>query len=131
MEPCSQKDRISKIENAVERIEATVMELRTDFSQVKEKVNEALEKVWEHEDALNGRGKEVGLIARVSELVTTLEEMRIMLKGKGDDPGMVGTLRQIKAAMDKREDTEKWLFRLIGAYIVLELVKAILPMIAG
>ena len=80
---------------------------------------------------LNGRGKEVGLIARVAELVDTLEEMRTMLKGKGEDPGMVGTLRQIKEALDKREDTEKWLFRLIGAYMALEIVKAVLPMVAN
>ncbi|HZW03171.1 MAG TPA: hypothetical protein VFF68_04545 [Anaerolineaceae bacterium] len=131
MEPCSQDSRIGKIEKAVERIETTVNELRTDYSQVKAKVNEALEKVRGHDDALNGLGKEGGVIVRVSDLVEGFEEIKMMLKGKGEDPGMAGTLKSIKEALDKREDTEKWLFRLIGAYIFLELVKATLPIIVS
>ena len=70
------------------------------------------------------------ILASISQLVSlAADTLRIRLRWA--DLGMAGTLRQIKETLDKREDTEKWLFRLIGAYILLELAKAILQMIAG
>lgn len=70
------------------------------------------------------------ILASISQLVSlAADTLRIRLRWA--DLGMAGTLKHIKEALDKREDTEKWLFRLIGAYIILELAKAILPVIAG
>jgi hypothetical protein len=76
---------------------------------------------------LKGKGRDVGLVARVSNMDGTLEELRTILKGKCDDPGMVGAIKSIKDSLAKREDTEKWAFRLIGAYMIVEILEKVLP----
>jgi hypothetical protein len=121
------EESITRLEAALERVEGAVTELRQDFFIFKERVETALMKVTEHDELLKGKGRDVGLVARVSNMDGTLEELRTILKGKCDDPGMVGAIKSIKDSLAKREDTEKWAFRLIGAYMIVEILEKVLP----
>jgi hypothetical protein len=57
-----------------------------------------LDQVAEHDRALKGNNGTIGVIARVANSTGTMDDLGTTIRGRGDDPGLVGKI-------DKRAKT--------------------------
>jgi hypothetical protein len=121
MDPCTQTDRIGRIEEAVNGISAQVSALVTEFQVLKGKVEPVLAKVEEHDTALYGSNGNVGIVsdvARVSKALDVLDELNGALKGVGDKPGLISVISTLSEQMKEGKDTNKWVSRVVLGWVI-------------
>ncbi len=122
---CYQEERINRMERAVERIEEQVHQLVMEFSSLKGKMEQALQRQNDHQEVLYGMKGTTGLLGWKEKAAETLEELKLALKGYGDEPGLIAEIRALAKKIDEWDDTKKWLIRLVGALIVTEVLKLV------
>lgn len=91
MEPCSQTDRILRIEKSVDEIGDKVSQIAGSVDILVVKITPFIEKVSEHDRALRGSNGDVGIVANVSDIRNTIKEWA---------------------------DNQKWLFRLVVGWLI-------------
>ena len=126
MEPCQQENRITRIENAVGEIGEKVNNIAADVSVIREKIDGVTRTVEEHDRALYGNNGGVGVVAKVVQSVETLEDLKIALKGKGEEPGLISDIRTLMDWMGEWKDGRKWINRLLVGLAVAEVFRIIL-----
>ena len=124
--PCQQAERIERIENAVDRMTGQVSTLVTDFSVLKQRVETALDRVDDHEDMLKGVNGDVGVVAKVANLVEVFDELHETLRGKGKEPGLIAAIDTLTKKIAEWDDTKKWIGRLIVGWFITSLLGLLL-----
>jgi len=118
MEPCSQEQRISRIEQAVNAIDQKVEGLVLEFQLFKAKMDSVLNSVEEHDRALKGNNGTVGLIAKVANALDVLYELNAALKGREEKPGLIATIDRLSKTVECWNDDRKWITRLVIGWVI-------------
>ncbi len=126
MEPCQQEQRITRIEASVDVISEKVNLVANDISVIRDKVEAVTKTVDEHDRALYGSNGSVGVVAKVVQSVETLEDLKVALRGKGEEPGLISDIRTLMNWMGEWKDGRKWLNRLLAGLAVAEVFRIIL-----
>jgi hypothetical protein len=129
MEPCTQEERIGRIEDAVEKIGGQVQTLLGDFQLLRSKVEDALQTVAEHDRALKGNNGTIGLIAKVANALDVLSDLQEALRGKGEKPGLIATIDRLVKITEEWADTRKWVSRLIWGWVITTLLMLLLELV--
>lgn len=106
--------RLTRVEQAVQRIENQVSQLLRDFAEFKARVECMIE---DHQSILYGAKDRTGLVHQSEHL----EELERALKGYGREPGLIADIKNLLDKMNKYEDANKWLTRVILGAILAEL----------
>lgn len=122
MEPCIQEQRITRIEASVGAITKKVSQVSSDVSAIHDKMEAVTKTVEEHDRALYGSNGGVGVVAKVVQSVETLEDLKIALKGKGEDPGLIADIKNLMGFMADQKDERKWLARGVAMLVIAQLV---------
>ncbi len=122
MEPCMQEGRITRIEASVNVITEKVNQVAGDVSVIREKVEGVTRTVEEHDHALYGNNGGVGVVAKVMQSVEVLDDLKVALKGKGEDPGLISDIRNLMGNMADQKDERKWLMRAVVGVIIAQLI---------
>lgn len=118
MEPCTQEQRITRIEQAVENIAEKVEGLVLEFQTFRARMDNVLLSVEEHDRALKGNNGTVGLIAKVANALDVLNELNLALKGHAEKPGLIATIDRLSKTVECWNDDRKWITRLIIGWVV-------------
>lgn len=118
---CIQKERLQKIEELMLQALNRVNEVQALGPQIKL----VLDQVAEHDRALKGKNGTVGIIAKVAGSADTIEDLNTTIRGKGEDPGLVGKIDKLVEAVEGLKDDRKWLTRLIVGWVVMTLLGVI------
>ena len=129
MEPCTQEGRITRIEASVNVITEKVNQVATDVSVIREKVEGVTEKVEEHDRALYGSNGSSGVVAKVVQSVETLDDLKVALKGRGEDPGLISDIKNLMGFMLEQKDERKWLLRAVVGVILAQLIGLIFMLV--
>ena len=84
------------------------------------------DKVEEHDRALYGNNGNVGVVAKVVSSVETLEDLKMALRGKGEEPGLIADIRTLMNWMGDWKDERKWINRLLIGLAIAEVFRIIL-----
>ena len=126
MQPCTQEHRITRIEASVDVISEKVNQVANDVSVIRDKVEAVTKTVDEHDRALYGSNGSVGVVAKVVQSVETLEDLKIALRGKGEEPGLISDIRTLMDWMGEWKDGRKWINRLLAGLAVAEVFRIVL-----
>jgi hypothetical protein len=137
MDLCLQNDRISRVEIAVDKIATQVGELGNAFAILTERLNPILAKVEEHDRTLLGCNGEVGLVAKVETAMDIQESLRMLLKGREGQGGMMTILTvlgvQVQTLIDQnksRTEERTWLTRVVVGMLVAGTISAFAYLLA-
>lgn len=120
--PCEQEDRITRIENTVEKVATDVATIGTNVLIIKEKVEEYGATIKKHDDILRGEGGDLGLVAQTKVNTRDVTELVSALKGEKDEPGLISVIADLAKRLGKKDDWEQWLYRLVGAGVITGLI---------
>jgi hypothetical protein len=56
-------------------------------------IKQVLDQVAEHERALRGNNGTIGVVAMVANSMGTIDNLDTTIRGRGEDPGLVGKLK--------------------------------------
>ncbi len=115
---CIQEERIQKVEEAVEQIASQVSLTYTKISGIETKLEKALVRLSEHHSILYGERGSSGLLAWKERAAETVDELKLALKGYGDEPGLIAEIKNLSKKISEWDDTKKWITRLVIGYIV-------------
>lgn len=104
---CTQENRLVRIEKMLQEASACSGSISTRTQVIESRVDKVEDAIDEHEKAIRGYNGTPGLVGRLTADEAILGELQLALKGRGEDPGMIGTVKQIKITMDKWEDSQK------------------------
>lgn len=116
------ENRLVRVELAVTRLEGQVSQLVSEFAGLKERVEDMLNRVDDHQSVLYGVKGKSGLIAQ-SEV---LEELKDALKGVGKEAGLIAEIQTLTNKVQEWEDGRKWLTRLVVGAVLADVVINIL-----
>ena len=128
MEPCTQEQRITRIENTVGEIGEKVNTIAADVTVIRASTVAMTAKVEEHDQALYGNNGNVGIVAKVVSSMETLEDLKVALRGKGEEPGLISDIRTLMDWMGEWKDGRKWINRLLVGLAVAEVFRIILEL---
>jgi len=126
MEPCQQEGRITRIEASVKVITEKVNRVAEDVSVIRANTEAMATKVEEHDRALYGNNGNIGVVAKVVSSVEALEDLKMALRGKGEDPGLIADIRTLMNWMGDWKDERKWINRLLIGLVVAEVFRIII-----
>lgn len=109
--------RVTKLEQAIERIEIQVIQIGNDVTLLKEKLETVLCKVDDHQEVLYGDKGRRGLISKIE----TIDELNLALKGYGREPGLIADIQALNMKISEWDDGRKWLTRLIIGAVIAEI----------
>ena len=118
MQPCTQTDRIGRMEQNVQDIAKQTNEIANSVAILVVKLEPVITKVYENERALRGTNGDMGLVARVVGMTDVVNDLSVTIKGKGEDTGLVGEVSGIGKTIKEWADNQKWLFRMIVGWLV-------------
>jgi hypothetical protein len=119
MEPCTQEGRITRIETAVTAIGEQVTTLVTSVNELKTKVEPVMARVEEHDRALYGNNGTVGIVAKVANSLEVLDDLKLALRGKEEEPGLIAVIKELSDKVNDITDERKWLLRLLIGAVLL------------
>ncbi len=93
---------------------------------IKDRVETITSTIEEHDRALYGNNGNVGVVAKVVSSVETLEDLKMALRGKGEDPGLIADIRTLMNWMGDWKDERKWLARVIIGVVITQLIGYVL-----
>lgn len=133
MNPCTQEDRIGRIEGAVGEINKSVGALSSDVAVIKDKVLGMSDQVTDHERVLRGSNGDLGVISKIENSLPKIDRMEQAIF---EDGGLKESMKDIsacmaasrerevaaaekeKAVVAEKKDNFKWLWRyVLGAII--------------
>ncbi len=114
--------RLVRVEVVVSRMEGQINQLVTEFAGLKEQLQEMICKVEDHQEALYGEHGKPGLISQGE----TLEELKGALKGYGREPGLIADIKNLLTEVAAIKSDRKWIYRLILAAIVTDVLTRVL-----
>ncbi len=114
--------RLTRVEVVVSRLEGQINQLVAEFSGLKERLQELLCTVEDHQNILYGEHGKPGLVSR-SE---TLDELKGAIKGYGREPGISADIKNLLAEVASIKDERKWIYRLILAAIITDVLTRII-----
>ena len=129
VQPCTQTDRIGRIEDSVKEISNQTKDIAHSVEILVLKMEPIIEKVNQHERALRGSNGDVGMVAKVSGMTEVVNDLHLMIKGRGEDTGMAGDVSDIGKTVKAWADNQKWLFRLIVGWLIITALGAFLYVI--
>ncbi len=115
---CTQENRITRIEEAVQEVNDKVDNLSDSVLTLTTILTPILDKVNEHDKVLRGSGGETGMLATVSDISKKMGELYTTIRGQGEDPGMVGFISELKKKLKESADTQQWLLRLVVGWSI-------------
>jgi hypothetical protein len=121
MEPCSQKDRIERLEGAVDKIGEEVSQIAVDVSTIKTRMEPLIEMVGIHDRALRGTNGDIGITAKVTKAAEAMADLTLALRGRADEPGLIGDIHSLKKWTAEMKDERKWLTRLVIGIVLAEI----------
>src|SRR5271157_6016755 len=89
---CEQDERITRIEESVERMDGKIDTLNTNQQKVITWLEIYMKRTDEHDIILKGENGEIGVVAKVVQAVDILTELNTALKGKEDKPGLIAAI---------------------------------------
>ena len=122
MEPCTQENRITRIENTVGEIGSKVNTIAADVTVIRASTEAMAAKVEEHDRALYGNNGNVGVVAKVVQSVEKLEDLAIALRGKGEEPGLIAEIRNLMNYVGEQKDERKWMTRAVIGVVIAQLL---------
>jgi len=84
-----------------------------------------LDQVAEHDRALRGNNGTIGVIAKVSSSMGTIDDLDTTIRGRGEDPGLVGKIDKLVETVESLKDDRKWLVRIIIGWVIMTLLGVI------
>lgn len=129
MEPCSQENRISRMEAAIDIIAKKVDGLASDFQLLKARMEDVLLSVEEHDRALKGNNGTIGLIAKVAGALEVLSDLQEALRGRGEKPGLIAMIDKLAHVAEGWEDTKKWAGRLVAGWMITTVLMILLELL--
>lgn len=93
--------------------------ISTNLNTIKDQMQEYFEKTDDHENLLHGKDNQVGVVAQVAWNTVGLAELVSALKGEKDKPGLISVISGLVDKLNKRDDTDKWLYRLMAGAVIL------------
>lgn len=129
MDPCTQDERIERIERNVDQLSQDVKQISADVCELTGIVKENLiKRLDDHDHVLNGYQNEPGLIFSSQEQTKVTKDLVKTLRGEGQDNGLIGAVTEAVKVINKLSDDQKWLSRLvIGAVIATVLGLVLMP----
>jgi uncharacterized protein (UPF0335 family) len=121
MEPCSQKERIERLEGAVGKIGGEVSQIAADVNIIKVQIQPFIEMVGGHDRALRGSNGDIGLNAKVANAVEAMGDLTLALRGQGNEAGLITDILSLKKWMAELRDERKWLTRLVIGIVLAEI----------
>jgi hypothetical protein len=121
MEPCSQKDRIERLEGAVDKIGEEVSQIATNVNTIKVKIEPFFDMVQSHDRALRGMNGDVGLTAKVACASQAMAELTHALRGDKGEQGLLADILTLKKWVADMKDERKWLTRLVVGIVLAEI----------
>jgi hypothetical protein len=105
-------------EERLERIEGCMLEMLKLAPQIQL----VLDQVAEHDRALRGNNGTIGVIAKVANSMGTIDDLGTTIRGRGEDPGIVGKIDKMTEAIESLKDDRKWVTRLIIGWVIVTLL---------
>lgn len=87
-----------------------------------------LDQVAEHDRALRGNNGTIGVIAKVASSMGTIDNLGTTIRGRGEDPGLVGKIDKLCETVDSLKHDRKWITRLVIGWVVLTILGMIVVM---
>ncbi len=97
-------------------------QVANDVSVIRNKIEVVTNTVEEHDRALYGNNGNVGVVAKVVQSVETLEDLKVALRGKGEEPGLISDIRTLMNWMGEWKDGRKWLLRAVMGAVIVQLI---------
>jgi hypothetical protein len=122
MEPCTQKERIERLEGAVDKIGGEVSGIASNVAIIKSRIEPLMDMVQSHDRSLRGNNGDAGLVSKVSTACNILDEFNYALKGDRKEPGLISDIKNLQTWMAEIKDERIWLTRLVVGVIFIEVV---------
>lgn len=127
--PCTQEERIARIEASVDNFGGKLDSLSTDVQLLTAEVRRVIPTIEEHDRALKGNNGTIGLIAKVASALEVLSDLQEALRGKGEKPGLIATIDRLTHITEGWEDTKQWAGRLIAGWLITTVLMILLEIL--
>ena len=79
----------------------------------------------EHDRVLRGNNGAIGVIAKVASSIDIIEDLNVTIRGKGDNPGLVGKIDKLMETVEGLKNDRVWVTRLIIGGVIVTLLGVI------
>ncbi len=118
MEPCTQENRITRIENKIDKLVDVVSDVAGSINTLAIKMNNMVDTVAEHERTLKGTNGNTGIVAKVVQSVDLIDELNIAMRGEKDKPGLIAAIGEMNRKIGQWEESMTWLKRAVVGIVV-------------
>jgi len=135
--PCQQENRITRIENKVDKLVDVVADVASSVKSLASKMDTIVDTVTEQERTLKGSNESLGIVAKVTTSVSLLDELNTAMRGEKDKPGIIAAIADIRKKITSWENNMNWFARAVigimlsGAIGTVILLIRIYPILEG
>ncbi len=117
-EPCMQENRITRIENKVDKLVDVVADVAVSIKTLANKMDSMVDTVAENERTLKGSNGNTGIVAKVVQSVDLIDELNEAMRGEKDKPGLIAIISEMNRKIGSWEESMTWLKRAVIGIVI-------------